>query len=445
MGTAILAENLGKEYRIGGRQEGYKTFREAVVETCISPFRRARNLIMGDASGASGLKETIWALKDVSFEIRQGDIVGIIGRNGSGKSTLLKILSQITEPTSGYAEVRGRVGSLLEVGTGFHPELTGRENIYLSGAILGMRKREIVKKFEEIVAFAEIDKFIDTPVKHYSSGMYLRLAFAVAAHLEPEILLVDEVLAVGDARFQKKCMNKMQDVGQEGRTVLFVSHNMPAVTRLCRNAVLLEEGRILQIGPSHKVVSAYLSSDAGTTAAREWEEKRAPGGEIARLRAVRVRSENGETTDKVDIREPVRIEMEYDVLKPGCRLLPVFYFHNEEGILVFESNDMDPAWRKKPRPAGHWKSTVYIPADFMAEGIVYVGAAMVTLDPVLGQFDEHDAVAFQVYDGNTGDSARGEWPGEIASAVMPLFKWRTEHEQGHAMTEASGAGRAGAR
>jgi lipopolysaccharide transport system ATP-binding protein len=231
--TAIRVDNLSKQYRIGGPQKKYETLRDTLANTLATPLRRAGKLLRGQATGAAELDATIWALRDVSFKVQRGEVVGIIGRNGAGKSTLLKILSRITEPTLGVAEIRGRVGSLLEVGTGFHQELTGRENIYLNGAILGMKRHEIEHKFDEIVAFAEVEKFIDTPVKHYSSGMHLRLAFAVAAHLEPEILLVDEVLAVGDAAFQKKCLNKMEDVGQQGRTVLFVSHNMPAITRLC--------------------------------------------------------------------------------------------------------------------------------------------------------------------------------------------------------------------
>ena len=258
---ALRVEDLSKQYRIGGNREAYKTLRDTFTDVVVSSFRRAGKLLRGRSRRAAELGETFWALKDVSFEIKRGEVVGIIGYNGAGKSTLLKILSRITEPTEGYADIYGRVGSLLEVGTGFHPELTGRENLYLNGAILGMKRAEIARKFDEIVAFAEIERFIDTPVKHYSSGMYMRLAFAVAAHLEPEILLVDEVLAVGDARFQKKCFNKMQDVGQQGRTVLFVSHNMPAITRLCQRAILLDGGRVLQDGPSHQVVSAYLNSE----------------------------------------------------------------------------------------------------------------------------------------------------------------------------------------
>jgi lipopolysaccharide transport system ATP-binding protein len=264
---AIRVENLSKLYRIG-KSESYRTLRDTLTDVVYAPFRRIRSTFHRPAlSGARGSSfrrangdSTIWALKDVSFEVGQGEVVGIIGRNGAGKSTLLKILSRITEPTDGYAEIRGRVGSLLEVGTGFHPELTGRENIYLNGAILGMRKAEIEHKFDEIVAFAEIEKFIDTPVKHYSSGMYVRLAFAVAAHLEPEILIVDEVLAVGDARFQKKCFGKMQDVSHKGRTVLFVSHNMAAIVELCQRVALLHEGRVVEDGPVQQVVNQYMAS-----------------------------------------------------------------------------------------------------------------------------------------------------------------------------------------
>ncbi|MBC7185500.1 MAG: ABC transporter ATP-binding protein [Calditrichaeota bacterium] len=258
---AIRVEGLGKMYRIGGKQERYRTLRDTLSDAFAAPFRRVSSLLRGQAYGAANLNETIWALKDVSFEVKHGEVVGIIGRNGAGKSTLLKILSRITEPTEGYAEIRGRVGSLLEVGTGFHPELTGRENIYLNGAILGMKKAEIERKFDEIVDFAEIEKFIDTPVKHYSSGMYVRLAFAVAAHLEPEILLVDEVLAVGDAAFQKKCLGKMGDVAREGRTVLFVSHNMAAVLNLCSRAVLLDAGQVIHSGSVIEVVDQYLMAD----------------------------------------------------------------------------------------------------------------------------------------------------------------------------------------
>lgn len=254
---AVVAVNLGKQYRIGGPQAKYSTFRDTMMQALVAPIKRASNLMHGQAYGAAGLEEEIWALKDINFEVEHGEVVGIIGHNGAGKSTLLKVLSRITEPTTGYADIYGRVGALLEVGTGFHPELTGRENIYLNGAILGMSRAEITRKFDEIVDFAGVEKFIDTPVKHYSSGMGLRLGFSVAAHLEPDILVVDEVLAVGDIQFQQKCLGKMSDVAGEGRTVLFVSHNLAAVRKLCQRVIMLKQGEVAQDGPVDDVVSYY--------------------------------------------------------------------------------------------------------------------------------------------------------------------------------------------
>jgi len=419
MPPIIKVEHLGKQYRLGRAQAPYSTLRETLVGALRSPLRRLRG---GEPA------TFVWAVEDVSFAVNPGEIVGIIGRNGAGKSTLLKMLSRITEPTRGRIELYGRVGSLLEVGTGFHPELTGRENIYLNGAILGMARTEIARKFDEIVAFAEVEKFIDTPVKHYSSGMYLRLAFAVAAHLEPEILLVDEVLAVGDARFQRKCLDKMQSVGQQGRTVLFVSHNMPAITRLCPRTILLDAGKVLSDGPSHQVVSVYLSAGLGTTAAREWPDaERAPGGEVVRLRAVRVRTEAGEVTDALDIRRPVGIEMEFDVLAGGHVLVPNYHFFNEEGVYVFVSGDRDPAWLNRPRPPGRYVSTAWIPGNLLTEGSMIVGAAVTTPEPARIHFFERDAVAFQVIDSLAGDSVRGDYAGPIPGVVRPLLQWETRY------------------
>jgi lipopolysaccharide transport system ATP-binding protein len=423
---AIRVEELSKLYYIGKKQERYKTLRDTIADTFVSPFRKAGKLLRGQATGAAKLDEIIWALRDISFEVKQCEVVGIIGGNGAGKSTLLKILSRITEPTKGFAEIHGRVGALLEVGTGFHPELTGRENIYLNGAILGMKRAEINRKFDEIVAFAEVDKFIDTPVKHYSSGMHLRLAFAVAAHLEPEILIVDEVLAVGDVKFQKKCLNKMEDVRKEGRTVLLVSHNMQAITRLCKRAILLDEGCLIKNGPTHQIVSLYLSSGQSTTAERIWPElSRAPGNEIVRLRAVRVKIENGEVVDAIDIRKPVGVEIEYDVFESGHMLLPYYHFYNEEEIIAFEVLDQDPEWRRQPRLKGHYKSTAWIPGNFLSEGKLFVYSGMITPFPEKWHFNER-AVAFTVVDSCEGDSARGDYAGRMGSAVRPLLKWNTQ-------------------
>jgi lipopolysaccharide transport system ATP-binding protein len=315
---AIQVEGLSKQYHIGRQQAKYDTIREAISRSLFSPFRKAGRLVRGQASAAAGLDETIWALRDISFEVEHGEVLGIIGRNGAGKSTLLKILSRITEPTEGYADVYGRIGSLLEVGTGFHPELTGRENIFLNGAVLGMKRVEISHKFDEIVAFAEVEKFVDTPVKHYSSGMYLRLAFAVAAHLEPEILVVDEVLAVGDAAFQKKCMGKMGEVAQQGRTVLFVSHNMEAIQRLCDKCILLDWGQLIEHANTGQVVEKYLSSGRQLEAgANLFEVPRQPNlGVYARVKQCIIYDSEGTSTNTFAFGEPFSVEVICQGLKP---------------------------------------------------------------------------------------------------------------------------------
>jgi lipopolysaccharide transport system ATP-binding protein len=289
-----------------------------------------------------------------------------------------------------------------------------------------MKRAEISKKFDEIVSFAEVEQFIDTPVKHYSSGMYLRLAFAVAAHLEPEILIVDEVLAVGDAAFQNKCLGKMAGVAEEGRTIFFVSHNMPAVTRLCQRAIYLDHGRLCQDGPTHEVVKAYMNLGLGSISVREWlDADKAPGGEIARLRAVRVRTEDGECTDHIDIRKPVGLEMEYEVLKPGYKLQSSFGLYNDEGVHLFEAIDLDPVWRGRARPLGRYRSTAWIPGNYLAEGTMFVNVDLSTTDPWIVQCIERQAVAFQVIDSADGDSARGDWAGPMSGVVRPLLRWDT--------------------
>jgi lipopolysaccharide transport system ATP-binding protein len=317
--VAVRVEGLGKEYRIGGKQDSYRTLRDSLSDAIAAPFRRARGLLRGQAYGAAGLEETIWALKDVSFEVKRGEVVGIIGRNGAGKSTLLKVLSRITGPTEGYVEVFGRVGSLLEVGTGFHPELTGRENVYLNGAILGMSREEIARKFDEIVDFAGIERFIDTPVKYYSSGMGLRLGFAVAAHLEPEILLVDEVLAVGDAEFQKKCIGKMGDVAGQGRTVLFVSHNMAAVSNLCDRIVWLQNGQVETIGNVNDTIQAYLSSIQGVEQTNLAQRTDRTGSGEIQFAKIWLEDGNCEIIDHLVVGNEVNFMFEY-VCKPGQSL-----------------------------------------------------------------------------------------------------------------------------
>lgn len=308
----IRVSGLSKKYHISGRQEEYKTIRESLTQTLRAPFRRARKLLRGQVTGAAELDVVFWGLKDVSFEIKRGETVGIIGKNGAGKSTLLKVLSRITEPTSGFAEIYGRVASLLEVGTGFHSELTGRENVYLNGAILGMKKDEIERKFDEIVAFAEVEQFIDTPVKHYSSGMSMRLAFSVAAHLEPEILIIDEVLAVGDIGFQKKCLGKMGKVAKEGRTVLFVSHNMAAVQNLCGRSILLEDSRVIADGETDTIIAQYFKkvyAMGGRKCLTDTLTTRAGNGK-ARIHLVEILSLSGEAISSIPMGEGIKIRLE---------------------------------------------------------------------------------------------------------------------------------------
>ena len=371
--TAIQVEGLSKRYRIG-KTEGYHTLRDTIVSTLAAPFATVARVLGRNGVEAEELDRTIWALKEIAFEIERGEVIGIIGGNGAGKSTLLKILSRITEPTDGFADIHGRVASLLEVGTGFHPELTGRENIYLNGAILGMRRAEIGRKFDEIVAFSEIVRFIDTPVKHYSSGMYLKLAFAVAAHLEPEILLVDEVLAVGDVRFQKKCLGKMGSVAKEGRTIIFVSHNMGAITQLCERVILLEGGQLKRIGPSAEVVSEYLSSSLGTEAVSTWssvsvELDQSKASYKVQFRSARLLSVNKQPVAFVTFNDPLLIEITYDVKVSLRHLTVTFHLFDSMNNLVLESMDSDsPEWKDGLREPGRYLATATFPPYLLRPG-----------------------------------------------------------------------------
>jgi lipopolysaccharide transport system ATP-binding protein len=377
---AIRVENLSKQYRIGGPQARYKTLRDSLVEAVQAPFRRLAAVVRGQSSALS--TGTIWALKDVSFEVKRGEVVGIIGRNGAGKSTLLKILSRITEPTEGEAIIHGRVGSLLEVGTGFHPELTGRENIYLNGAILGMRRAEIDRKFDEIVAFSEIEKFLDTPVKHYSSGMYVRLAFAVAAHLEPEILLVDEVLAVGDVAFQKKCLGKMGDVAREGRTVLLVSHQMHAISMLCGRAVWLDEGVVKSILPATEAVERYLLHGAseGTAVIHDIDETKP-----VQCLHLRLLNANGDGASRFAFEEQVTIEFSYVVRRPMSALYLVCFVHSSDGTSVLFSDSRDHPNSNVSFSLGVHHSTLSIPGQLLAPGR-YFASVVISHQP-LGRVD----------------------------------------------------------
>jgi lipopolysaccharide transport system ATP-binding protein len=356
MKPVIRVEHVSKRFRIGMVQQRYQTLSEKLTDALRAPLRTFRR----SQTPKSDAEDTIWALRDISFDVLEGQILGIIGRNGAGKSTLLKVLSRITEPTEGSITIRGRVGSLLEVGTGFHPELTGRENIYLNGAVLGMKRSEIERKFDEIIAFSEIEKFIDTPVKRYSSGMYLRLAFAVAAHLEPEILVVDEVLAVGDAEFQKKCLGKMGDVAQQGRTVLFVSHNMSAILRLTQESIVLEKGHLVLRTASTAAVDYYLSNGHSSSGERIWEADEIPASAAPfRPVALRLRDSKNIFVDSIRSTEPFVIEMEYNLESPVTGLRIGFYLNTTRAEAVFTSFDTDnPEMFEKytNRPAGRYVS-----------------------------------------------------------------------------------------
>jgi lipopolysaccharide transport system ATP-binding protein len=421
----IRAEGVGKKYHIGMMQAGYRTLRDQLVELATAPARwLRRDNVHPDT--------ILWALKDVSFEIHQGEVMGIIGRNGAGKSTLLKILSRITEPTEGKVRIAGRIGALLEVGTGFHPELTGRENTFLNGAILGMRRSEIERRFDEIVAFSEVEKFIDTPVKHYSSGMFLRLAFAVAAHLNPDILLVDEVLAVGDVRFQQKCLGKMESVSREGRTVVFISHNMPAVTRLCPRAILLDEGKVVMDGPTRDVISRYLGADREISGTISWASpEEAPGDDVARLRSVRVMRADGETCGLFTMREPIQLEITFWLLQDLYRAVPMIMVYNESGLCVFTTQaGHDPEYRRQTRTVGVYTSVVEIPGDLMNEGTYTLDVSVRTMFPRRYFLREGGLVSFRVQDNGLGDSVRGEYMGAWSGALAPKLNWRTTIEAG---------------
>ena len=405
----IKAESLSKQYVLGSRQSN------SIREVLASIFSRPEP------------KHTIWALNDVSFSVDDGETLGLIGHNGAGKSTLLKILSRITKPTRGTATIRGRIGSLLEVGTGFHSELSGRENIFMNGAILGMSREEIKKKFDEIVEFSEIEEFLDTPVKHYSSGMYMRLAFSVAAHLDPEILIVDEVLAVGDFAFQKKCLRKMRDVGESGRTVIFVSHDMAAISRLCNRAIALVNGSIVSDGPAADVIREYVAKSWGMRSERDFSaDPHQPKSDQVRLIKARMVSEDSVTCGSFDVSKPIGIEMTYEVVRDGSSLLPNLQIYNTEGVHIFTIQDVGE-WKRRPKERGTYVSTGWIPANLMSEGSFIVNCAVVTYFPnMLVHFNAVDALSFDVFDPMTGDTARGDFTGKMTGAVRPLVEFETQ-------------------
>jgi lipopolysaccharide transport system ATP-binding protein len=425
---AIRVENLSKRYKIGKRVK-YKTFRDVLTDCMKAPVRRLHSMFSNSVERKHLRYDEIWALKDVSFEVHRGEAVGVIGRNGAGKSTLLKLLSRITAPTKGGADVYGRVGSLLEVGTGFHPELTGRENVFLNGAILGMRKHEISSRFDEIIAFAEVEKFIDTPVKHYSSGMFVRLAFAVAAHLEPEILLVDEILAVGDAEFQRKCLTKMEDVSKGGRTVLFVSHNMLAIKNLCTSAIFLSQGSSEYFSDLGSAVQKYLSVDEDTSGEVKWESPEdAPGNHQVRLKAVRIVADD-HVAGSPSVDQDIDIQIDYwNLEQEGRRLLSV-HILNSMGYTLFTSAnfksgaiDPDP-WIEKKYPIGLFRTSCTIPKLLLNPGrhsiTLFINGRMACDSIII----ERNVIYFDVKE---SDYLRSDYLGEWVGAVRPLLRWQTQ-------------------
>ena len=419
MTTAISVENVSKYYRLG--TIGSSTLANdlnrwwARVRGKPDPLLKVGETDYGNREG-----EFIWALRGVDVKVQQGEVLGIVGRNGAGKSTLLKLLSRVTAPTGGVLRARGRIASLLEVGTGFHPELTGRENVFLNGAILGMSKAEIRRKFDEIVAFSEVEKFIDTPVKRYSSGMYVRLAFAVAAHLDPEILVVDEVLAVGDAAFQKKCLGKMSDVAGEGRTVLFVSHNMSAVNRLCSRAILLDSGKLIDDGPASQVTANYLSGAGEDEGVRTWDLNNAPGTDELKLLSVKLLKNGDEPAAVADVRDELTLRIEYYVNRPKLKFR-VFALLFADGTEVFGSPEPTETERSR---VGKYYSTVTIPPHLLAEREYNVGVSIFSSAGVKKRYLRvNDILTFQVYDSMEGPSARGDYAQNFSGLVRPFLNW----------------------
>jgi len=422
MSTVISVENVTKSYRLG--QIGGGTLKEDFSRWWAKLRGQPDPLLkIGEEHHARHIGEQFWALDDVSFDIKEGEVVGIIGRNGAGKSTLLKILSQVTTPTSGQIKIRGRIASLLEVGTGFNPEMTGRENVFLNGAILGMTKAEIRSKFDEIVAFSEISEFIDTPVKRYSSGMYVRLAFAVAAHLEPEILIVDEVLAVGDAEFQKKCIGKMQDVSKGGRTVLFVSHNMAAVSKLCQRCVLLDGGRLKLFGPTEEVIPHYLKSGKETDGIRIWGEGENTQDSRLKMRALRILAPDGTVAGHVDIRKPIAIEVEYQIMETVPQFRIGLRVVTRDGTLAFSTGDsIDPGYAAGPRAAGIYSTRCFIPGNLLNEGYYSLTmGADIPFKKIL--FFQEAAVGFTV---EQTSNLSTRFPEKWLGVVCPLLEWQTK-------------------
>jgi len=422
--AVIRAKGLGKKYTIGHQTAAsrYSTLRETLADGSLVLLRRTKDALLGRPIVGGETHEEIWALRNATFSVREGEVVGIIGRNGAGKSTLLKVLARITEPSAGKVSIRGRVASLLEVGTGFHPELTGRENIFLNGAILGMTRAEIRTRFDEIVSFAEVERFLDTPVKRYSSGMYVRLAFAVAAHLEPDIFIVDEVLAVGDAQFQKKCLGKMQEVAsKQGRTVLFVSHQMGMITSLCQRAILLEGGQIVFDGSAPETVAKYYTRDGGTPFAVDYTTpSKKVGDQFATLRQAWIEDMSGKKTGEVDIRCPFRIKMQYTLDDKAPQLPgPNFHIYNTQGQCAFVCGGLGSS----KGGGGSYEATCVVPGSLLNNDTYFIDLALTFMDSGLHvSFHERGALSVVIVDPieeTLHSPVRNGYSGVIPGVVRP--------------------------
>jgi len=413
MKPAVEINQLGKKYRIK-KTDRYLALRDTIAGSLKNIFKRS---LAGETD--------FWALRDINLKIEPGERLGIIGKNGAGKSTLLKLLSRVTFPTTGEAIIRGRLASLLEVGTGFHPELTGKENIYLNGSILGLKKAEIDRQFDAIVEFSGVELFLDTPLKNYSSGMQLRLAFAVAAHLEPEILLIDEVLAVGDMEFQKKCLGKMEEVSKEhGRTILFVSHNMSYISSLCTKGILLNNGKMTASGNVSDVISTYVSDVANRTARQTWEKNEQPGNQVVRLHSVGLVNSSMNTTENFKVTEDIGIEMVYEVMKDEEVLWLGHNIHNEQGINVFDTHSVSTEYYRQPHEKGTYSSVVWIPRDLLNPGIFFISSAIFNHLKNVIHLHERDVLMFTVHEVFDQDTARGLSGGDFPGVVRPLLKWQ---------------------
>ena len=420
--NVLEVQSLSKCYRLKTSQAREET----LVNQAISSGSQLLRRLWQKSPEIRRDKSLHWALKDINFSIAEGEVVSVIGHNGSGKSTLLKILSRITAPTTGQVRVRGRLASLLEVGTGFHPDLSGRDNIYLNAAILGMQRDEIRRRFDAIVDFSGVEAFIDEPVKNYSSGMKVRLGFAVAAHIDPDVLMIDEVLAVGDAAFQQRCLNRIEEVGASGRTIVYVSHHLPSVARLSRRCILLDHGKLLCDGPTLSTIRQYEEQFGGFRSTQRWDDNRtAPGDDCARLSEVRLTS-NGEPVDgPIDVRQPLEVHLRYEVFRSGLMILPSLHLQDMSGIPVISSIDNSPEWHGHARAAGVYETCAVFPGNLFNEGSFQLGLALSTLSPFQNHAYVHNALAFSFYDRITGDSTRGQFHGELKGYLRPALAWET--------------------